>query len=131
MKTENDFTIIFHRFGSLSDGTKGSINELILLYLENMSVHLAELARAVKAADQKNMERIAHTACGLNETIGIYSLGSLFRNLESSAHTGQFSSIENTLKEISDEFELVRERFRGYAESLMASPPDTGDGNAS
>jgi len=122
MKTRNDFKMIFDRFGSLSDGTKKSTHELIFLYLEAMSVHMAELAEAVKSAEAKNMGLIAHTASGLNEMIGAFSLSSLFRDLESKAHAGRFDGVKNTLKEINEEFELARKRFREYAESLTASP---------
>jgi len=130
MQSNNDFTMIFDRLNSLSDGTTDGVNELIFLYLKSMSGHREEIMKAVKSADLKKVERVAHTACGLNEMIGAFILGFLFRDLELSASTGQSSSVESVLKKINGEFDLVRGRFIDHAESLTLSSQNHGDRNA-
>jgi HPt (histidine-containing phosphotransfer) domain-containing protein len=106
------------RLMDFTDGNPESLRELVMLYLNQTTEQLEQLAAARGASDAPAIRRLAHSCAGASATCGIRRMVPLLRDLERQSAEGQLSNAPQLCEEIAREFG----RVRIFLEAQLARP---------
>ncbi len=91
------------------------LQELIELYLGQMSENIEKLKAAVAENNPEELKRIAHTAIGSSATCGITAVLAPLRQLEQIDYwAGRFEEAKSLIAQVEKEFERVRECLENF-----------------
>ena len=90
------------------DGEEGILGKLIDVFIENSPRVLEEARRALRIAMSPQLERAAHTLKGSCSNFGAERMRAACERLEHAARSGNLENAAGLIKEIDNEFELVR-----------------------
>jgi CheY-like chemotaxis protein/HPt (histidine-containing phosphotransfer) domain-containing protein len=102
------------RLLDFTDGNAENLRELATLYIEQTSGQVVQLAAAVEASNAVEVRRIAHSCAGASATCGMRRLVPLLRELEKQGHEAKLSGSAQICREVSREFQVVRQFLESY-----------------
>lgn len=105
------------RLRELTDGTEAGLSELVMLFLEQTTMQMEQLVEAVRAGQEGEMRRIAHSCAGASATCGMKDLVPLFRELECHGDKAKAANAEDLCAAAVHEFERLRAYLAPYVRS--------------
>jgi HPt (histidine-containing phosphotransfer) domain-containing protein len=91
-----------------ADGEESILGKLIDVFIENSPRVIAEARTALAKRLSPQLERAAHTLKGSCSNFGAERMRAACERLEHAARTGNLESAASLIKEMDNEFELVR-----------------------
>jgi len=104
-------------FEAFSKGNQEWTRDLVVMYLKSTTEQLADLEKAVREADHRTAERIAHNAGGSSSFVGFIDLSSLFRKFEDTARRNDLGEAETILRMAHAEFDEIARHLNSYLDS--------------
>ncbi len=109
------------RLNKMADGDAAVIEELVLMYLDQTEEQIDQLRTAFNKQDCQIVRRIAHSACGASNSIGVGSFTKELRQIEHQAERGSLAGLESAVRHVENTFLEVAQYFR--EEVLKTQPP--------
>jgi CheY-like chemotaxis protein/HPt (histidine-containing phosphotransfer) domain-containing protein len=97
------------RLRDVSGDDEEQMQELIELYLGQMSENIEKLKAAVEDNNPVELKRIAHTSLGSSATCGMNAVVSLLRDLEQNEYTNLGNEATPLITQVEREFERIKE----------------------
>jgi PAS domain S-box-containing protein len=106
------------RLIEFADNDPDTLRELIALYLQQTSEQFSQLKIAVENKDAKQVERLAHSACGSSSTCGMHRLIPILRELEAMGRKNQLVEPEKLYEAAALELERIKVYLENYVKTL-------------
>ena len=120
------------RLNEMADGDAAVIEELLLMYLDQTEEQVEQLRAAFAKNDCQIVRRIAHSACGASNSIGVGTFTKELRQLEHQAERGSLAGLEAAMLAVEQGFIEVAAYFReGVLKKAPAPIHETVAGSAS
>jgi two-component system, sensor histidine kinase and response regulator len=81
------------RLMEMTDGDQTIIDELVKMYVDQTDEQFAELEAALNKGDAPGVRRLAHSACGASNSIGVTGFVSELREIEKRAEAGSLEGL--------------------------------------
>jgi len=108
------------RLMEFADNDPDTLKELVGLYLQQTTEQFEQLNAAIEVRDAKQVERLAHSACGSSSTCGMYRLIPHLRELETMGRKAQLVEPEKLFTQASLELECIRVFLEDFLKNLPA-----------
>ena len=102
------------RLNEMTDGDRTIIEELVKMYVDQTDGQFAELAEAAEAGRATDVRRIAHSACGASNSIGVVGFVPELRDIEHRAVGGSLDGVPELIVK-------VRTAYNGIAAWMRAN----------
>lgn len=103
------------RLRELTDGTENGLRELVNLYLEQTTMQLEQLQKAVAENQTAEVRRIAHSCAGASATCGMNEIVPLLREMERQGFENQLTSAPALCADALREFARIRAFLAPYS----------------
>ena len=108
------------RLNEMADGDAAVIEELLLMYLDQTEEQVEQLKAAFAKNDCQIARRIAHSACGASNSIGVGTFSKELRQIEHQAERGSLAGLDGALQAVDQGLIEVARYFR---EGLLKKNP--------
>lgn len=108
------------RLNEMADGDAAVIEELVLMYLDQTEEQVEQLKAAFAKGDCQIVRRIAHSACGASNSIGVGTFTKELRQIEHQAERGTLEGLDAAILAVDSGFIEVARYFR---EEVVAKKP--------
>jgi CheY-like chemotaxis protein/HPt (histidine-containing phosphotransfer) domain-containing protein len=88
------------RLNEMTDGDQSIIEELVKMYLDQTDGQFAELAEAAQRGSAVDVRRLAHSACGASNSIGVVGFVPQLREIEHRADAGNLDGVVALVDEV-------------------------------
>ena len=102
------------RLLDFTDGNPDNLRELVVLYLNQTSEQLEQLAAAVRNGVAQEVRRLAHSCAGASATCGVRKLVPILRDLEHQGAEGKLTNAAELCHEAGREFACIRSFLEAY-----------------
>jgi CheY-like chemotaxis protein/HPt (histidine-containing phosphotransfer) domain-containing protein len=109
LKPTIDITVLHNLHQLQNEDEPDLVTEFIDLFLRDAPVRLAAMKDATLKEDPKTLEHIAHSLKSSSGSLGAMKMMDICNILEKMGREGQIKEARNTLVQIEDEFQRVRE----------------------
>ena len=97
------------RLAEITGDDEGFARELVNLFIEDATTHLATLTEAIEQGEAAVVGEIAHTLKGSASNVGAEPIRGLAYEMEQCGRNREFSGVESLLAAMRGELERVRE----------------------
>lgn len=110
------------RLNEMADGDAAVIEELVLMYLDQTEEQVEQLKAAFAKGDCQIVRRIAHSACGASNSIGVGTFTKELRQIEHQAERGTLEGLDAAILAVDNGFIEVSKFFREDIASKKPQP---------
>ncbi len=102
------------RLNEMTDGDQMIIEELVKMYVEQTDSQFAELAEAAARGAAVDVRRIAHSACGASNSIGVVGFVPDLREIEHRAEAGSLDGVPELVVRVRTAYDAIALWMRAH-----------------